>query len=60
MSHYSNPSPKSLLQVQFNLLPLLVIVNEDLEWEVEEILDFTIVRRQLKCRVYWIGYDHPT
>ena len=37
--------------------PLPIQVNNEDEWEVEEILDSKVVRGSLKYRVSWVGYD---
>ena len=40
--------------------PPPIIVDENPEWEVEEILDSKLVRRTLKYLVRWVGYDEIT
>jgi hypothetical protein len=42
---------------QKNKPPLLIQVNGDNEWEVEEILASKIVHKTLQYRVSWKGYD---
>ena len=42
---------------QKNKPPLLIQVNGDDEWEIEEILACKLVRGTLKYRVSWKGYD---
>jgi hypothetical protein len=42
---------------QQNYPPLLIQVNGDDEWEVDEILASKLVRRSLRYRVRWKGYD---
>ena len=42
---------------QRNDLPLLIQVNGDDKWEVDEILASKLVRRSLQYRVSWKGYD---
>ena len=38
----------------------LIIVDENPEWEVEEILDSKLVRKTLKYLVRWVSYDEIT
>ena len=40
--------------------PPPMIVEENPEWEVEEILDSRLVRKTLKYVVRWVGYDKIT
>ena len=40
--------------------PPPIIVDENSEWEVEEILDSKLVRKTLKYLVRWAGYDEIT
>jgi hypothetical protein len=40
--------------------PPPVIVDNQEEWEVEEILDSRLFGRVLKYHVRWLGFDHPT
>ena len=40
--------------------PPPIIVDENPEWEVEEILHSKLVRRTLKYLVKWVGYDEIT
>ena len=40
--------------------PPPIVVDENPEWEVEEILDSKLVRRTLKYLVRWVGYDEIT
>jgi hypothetical protein len=42
---------------QWNEPPLLIQVNGDDEWEVEEILASKLDWKTLKYRVSWKGYD---
>jgi hypothetical protein len=42
---------------QTNEPPPPIIVNTDQEWEVQEVLALRLVRRCLKYRVQWTGYD---
>jgi transposase InsO family protein len=37
--------------------PLPVIVEDEHEWEVEKILGVRVVRKQLRYRVQWVGFD---
>ena len=48
----ANPLPS-----QKNDPPLPIQVNGQDEWEVEEILASKLVRKTLKYRVHWKGYD---
>ena len=40
--------------------PPPIIVDDEQEWEVEEIVDSKIVRRNLKNLVRWVGHDELT
>ena len=37
--------------------PPLIVVNENPEWEVEEVLDSKLIRKTLKYLVRWVGHD---
>jgi transposase InsO family protein len=49
--------PDDPLPGQIQDEPLPVVVNNDKEWEVEKILGVRVVRRQLRYRVQWVGFD---
>ena len=40
--------------------PLPIIVDDNVEFEVEEILDSKLVRKTLKYLICWVGYDKLT
>ena len=40
--------------------PPLIIVDDNVEFEVEEIFDSKLVRKYLKYLVCWVGYDEFT
>ena len=42
---------------QVNEPPPLVIINNEEEWEVEDILDARSYRGKLQYRVKWVGWD---
>jgi len=37
--------------------PLLVIIDDELEWEVDEIVDSHLCGQTLKYLVHWIGFE---
>jgi hypothetical protein len=51
---------KDPLPGQKRVPPLPVIVNDEEEWQVEEILDSRCIRRKLPYLVKWQGYPEPT
>ena len=55
-----DPAADDPLPGQHNPPPPPIIVDEQEEYEVEEILDSKMVRRRLKYKVKWTGYDEPT
>jgi transposase InsO family protein len=55
-----DPAADDPIPGQRNPPPPPVIVDEDEEYEVEEILDSKMLRRRLRYKVKWTGYDHPT
>ena len=54
------PTPSDPLIGQKQPPPIPIIVDENPEWEVEEILDSKLVRKTLKYLVRWVGYDEIT
>lgn len=49
---YTNPLPG-----QHDEEGLPVVVDGENEWEVEKILGVRVVRRQLRYKVQWVGFD---
>ena len=50
-------NPDDPLLGQYNPPPPTVKVNGEQEWEVEKILGVRLVRKTLKYRVQWVGFD---
>ena len=49
--------PDDPLPNQIQGEPLPVVVDGDHEWEIEQILGVRVVRKQLRYRVQWVGFD---
>ena len=54
------PAASNLLAGQKQPTPTSIIVDDNIEFEVEEILDLKIVCRTLKYLVRWVGYNELT
>jgi hypothetical protein len=51
------PYWKSQISNRFPLPPLLIEIDHDLEYEVEEILDSHLQHQYLEYFIHWKGYD---
>lgn len=40
--------------------PLPMVVENEQEWEVEKVLGVRVVRRQLRYKIQWVGFDLDT
>ena len=54
------PAANNPLAGQKQPVPPTIIVDDNVEFEVEEILDSKLVRQTLKYLVRWVGYDELT
>ena len=54
------PASADPLPGQIQPPPPPVIIEDEPEWEVEEILDSRIVGKTLQYLARWVGYDQPT
>jgi len=54
------PASTDPLPGQIQPPPPPVIIEDEPEWEVEEILDSRIVRKTLQYLARWVGYNQPT
>jgi len=54
------PAASNPLQGQKQPAPPPIIVDDNIEFEVEEILDSKLVRKSLKYLVRWVGYQELT
>ena len=54
------PTASNWLQGQKQPTPPPIIVDNNVEFEVEEILDSKKVHKNLKYLVKWVGYDQTT
>ncbi len=51
------PAANDPLPGQTNEPPGLIVINDEDEWEIDDILDSRRYRRRLQYRVKWKGYD---
>ena len=54
------PAASDPLPGQLQPLPPLVIIDEEPEWEVDEIVNSKFVGKSLKYLVQWVGYTDLT
>ena len=54
------PAANNPLVGQKQPAPPAIIVDDNIEFEVEEILDSKLTRKTIKYLVHWVGYDELT